>query len=145
MQTRFQQAAILVAALALVGGCGPQRPETVAVRGRILFDGSPPPKPGMIYFAPVEPAEGFPGRPGRAEFDSEGNFRTTSFEGPDGLVPGRYRVGVDCWDRPPRAEGPPARSLVPPAYREPASSPLELVIESGTRSMTVEWDLKSNP
>ncbi len=149
MTLLFRRALSLACVVAIlvptIAGCGPRRPETVAVRGRILFDGTPPPKPGMIYFAPLEPAEGFPRRPGRAEFDTQGNFRATTFDGADGLIPGVYRVGVDCWDRPPQAEGPPARSLVPPAYREPALSPLELVVESGTRSMTVDWDLKSNP
>ncbi len=127
-----------------MAGCGPQRPETVAVRGRVLFDGQPPPKEGMVYFAPLEPAEGFPRRPGRAEFDAQGHFRATTFDGTDGLIPGHYRIGVDCWETLPQAEGPPAVSLVPAAYREPSTSGLELVVEPGARSMTVEFDLRAN-
>ncbi len=137
-------ACVLTTVLLPIAGCGPSRPETVSVRGRVLFNGQAPPKEGMIYFAPLEPAEGFPRRPGRAEFDAQGYFRAGSFSGTDGLVPGRYRVGVDCWDRLPRAEGPPAKSFVPHAYREPATSPLELVVEPGARSMDVEFDLQTN-
>jgi hypothetical protein len=136
-------ACLLAVVLVVAAGCGPRRPETVAVRGRVLFDGQPPPRPGMIYFAPLEPAEGFPRRPGRAEFDTQGHFQATTFEGGDGLIPGQYRIGVDCWNTLPRAEGPPATSLVPRAYREPATSPLELRVEPGAGSMTVEFDLLS--
>ncbi|MDY0169213.1 MAG: hypothetical protein RBS80_21905 [Thermoguttaceae bacterium] len=128
-----------------IAGCGPRRPETVAVQGRVLFDGQPPPKEGMVYFAPLEPAEGFPRRPGRAEFDAQGKFRATTFDGGDGLIPGRYRVGIDCWEILPQADGPPAKSLVPAAYREPATSGLELVVEPGARSMTVEFDVVAAP
>ncbi len=135
----------ILAVVALVmGGCGPRRPETVGVRGRVLFDGQPPPGEGMVYFAPLEPAEGFPRRPGRAEFDAQGYFRATSFDGGDGLVPGHYRVGIDCWETLPRAEGPPAKSHVPNRYREPATSGLELVVEPGARSMTAEFDVQIN-
>jgi len=131
--------------LVAICGCGPDRPETVSVEGRVLFEGQPPPKPGMIYFAPLEPAEGFPRRPGRAEFDAQGHFRATTFDGADGLIPGRYRVGVDCWETLPQAEGPPAVSLVPAPYREPGSSPLELVVEPGSGALTVEFDLVADP
>jgi hypothetical protein len=51
----------------------------------------------MVYFAPVEVAEGFPRRPGRGRFDRDGEFIITSFSESDGLVPGTYRVRVECW------------------------------------------------
>lgn len=134
--------ALLLAALA---GCGPRRPETVSVSGRVFFDGQPPPKPGMIYFAPLEPAEGFPRRPGRAAFDTDGHFIVTTFTESDGLMPGRYRVGIDCWQTPPQAEGPPAVSLVPEAYREPGSSGLELVVEPGAAAITADFNIPGTP
>ena len=135
----------LFAAMVAMSGCGPRRPETVAVRGRVLFDGQAPPREGMVYFAPLEPAEGFPRRPGRAEFDAQGDFRATTFDAGDGLIPGHYRVGIDCWETLPRAEGPRAVSLVPAAYREPGTSGLELVVEPGARSLTVEFNVRASP
>ncbi|MDZ7617319.1 MAG: hypothetical protein U1E05_09955 [Patescibacteria group bacterium] len=56
-------------------------------------------------------------------------------------MPGRYRVGIDCWRTPPQADGPPAVSLVPEAYREPSSSGLELVVEPGDAAITADFDI----
>jgi hypothetical protein len=124
-----------------LGGCGPQRPETVRVSGRVLCNGQPLPKPGVVYFAPVEAAEGFTLRPGKGEFDERGYFSATTWESGDGLMPGRYKVAFDCWERPPSAEGPPPKNHVPQRYREPAESPIELTVAAGSGPLDVEWDL----
>jgi len=143
MPTRRVGPAVIVALLlAALTGCGPARPKTVAVDGRVLFDGQRPPQPGMVYFAPLEPAAGYPRRPGRAAFDADGRFRATSFNDGDGLVPGRYRVAFDCWASPPKAEGLPSKGLVPPPYDNPGTSPLELVVKPDAGSLTVEFDLR---
>ena len=134
----------IVFAASLIG-CGSGRPETVYVGGTVTIDGKAPTKPGMIYFAPTEPAEGFPRRPGRATFDTDGRFCATTFVDGDGLIPGHYRVGIDCWQTPPLAEGPPAVSLVPDAYREPGSSGMELVVEPGVRSVTADYNVPTTP
>jgi hypothetical protein len=49
----------------LVTGCGENR-GLVPVRGRVTFDGGPPPKPGWLNFGPTKPADGFVQRPGQA-------------------------------------------------------------------------------
>lgn len=73
--------------------------------------------------------------------DDAGQLRAL-IDGADGLIPGHYRVGIDCWETLPQAGGPPAKSLVPARYREPATSGLELVVELGARPMTVEFDVR---
>ena len=47
-----------------------------------------------------EPAAGMPIRPAWARFSTAGEFRPTSFSPGDGLVPGRYRVSIEAWDKP---------------------------------------------
>lgn len=102
-------AATLVAAIGCKDG-----PQTVPVSGRVTLDGGPWPRRGMLFFAPVEPAEGFPRRPGVADFQEDGVFEATSFEPGDGLLPGKYLVNVECWEVPPSmGPGPPAKSAVP--------------------------------
>ena len=85
-------------------GCGPSRPTTIPVRGTVTFNGGPPPAEGMITFPCIEPAPGFDRRPGRARFDTSGKYSATSFVDGDGLVPGTYRVRVECWKVAPSME-----------------------------------------
>ena len=98
--------------MAVTIGCGTDRPDTVKASGTVTFDGGKPPAGGMIFFAPITVAEGFPRRPGRATFDTDGTFTVTSFSDGDGLVPGTYRVSVECWQTPPDAAGTPGISYV---------------------------------
>ena len=68
----------------------------------------------MLFFAPSEPAEGFPRRPGTADFNEDGEFEASSFKTGDGLLPGKYVVNVECWEVPPSmGAGPPAKTAVP--------------------------------
>ena len=55
--------------LLLLAGCGDNRPTTVPVTGTVTFRGGPMPEKGMMFFTVLEPAEGFPARPGVADFD----------------------------------------------------------------------------
>jgi hypothetical protein len=113
----------------------------VPVRGKITLGGGQWPKPGLLYFTIEEPAEGLPGRPGTAKFDTDGNFTVTSFDEGDGLIPGTYKIGVECWEVPPTMEGPPAKSYVSPVYESPATSGLTLIVEPGSQAVTLTWDV----
>ncbi|MBI3465248.1 MAG: hypothetical protein HY000_19655 [Planctomycetes bacterium] len=92
----------------------------------MTFDGGPCPKPGTLYFTPIEPAAGYTMRPGVGHFDIDGQFTATTFESGDGLIPGRYQVGVDCWEVEPNSDGIPAVSHVSEKYRDPATSGFEI-------------------
>jgi hypothetical protein len=132
----------VVLALAGLAGCGRHGPEVVPVEGKITYSGGPWPQGGNLYFTPVESATGFPMRPGSAEFGLDGRFTVTSFKPGDGLVPGRYHVGVECWVSPPvMGSKSPAKSAVPANYRSPATSGLELNVRPDQRKVTVEWDV----
>ncbi len=126
----------------LAVGCGSDGPETVQVRGKITFGGGEWPKPGMLYFASVKTAEGLPGRPGRARFDTRGNFKVTTFAEDDGLIPGQYKVGVECWEVEPAMDNPQAaKSYVPQEFQSPMTSGLELNVVPGQSAIELQWDV----
>ncbi len=124
----------------LVAGCGPKRPETIPVSGRVTFGGAAPPAPGAIYFATLEPAEGFARRPGSAEFDASGNYEVKSFEGTKGLVPGTYRARVECWKVAPEMGVSPGVSHVPANF-----SPPELTVSIDAGSIDYDIDVPAAP
>ena len=97
---------ILLALLVFTLACGPDRPTTVPVSGTVTFSGSPPPAEGMLTFAPIAAAEGYPKRGGRARFDTQGTYVVETFAAGDGLIPGTYRVTVDCWKEAPTMDRP---------------------------------------
>ena len=128
--------------LGLAGGCGSRGPEVVPVEGTITYGGGAWPRPGTLYFTPAEPAADLPRRPGYATFGVNGKFQATSFSSNDGLVPGRYRVGVESWESPPRmGKRPTPKSSVPAKFQSPATSGLELEVRSGQRRVSVQWDV----
>ena len=121
-------------------GCGGRDVELVDVEGYVTLDGQPPPGPGTIFFLPIEAFGGQPLRPSRANFDSDGFFRASAFNDADGLIPARYRVGIYCWETEPTIEGPPAKSYIPQHYTVAGTSGLELIVESGVRS--ISWNAR---
>jgi len=123
-------------------GCGSGGPDVVPVVGRVTLAGGGWGRPGMIFFAPVEPAAGFPRLPGMADVDEEGNFRATTQPNRDGLTPGTYRVGLEMWEVPPTMGGPPAKSYLPQKYQSAATSGLEVVVPAdGGETIEVSWDI----
>lgn len=133
------QRALVCAMACLAIGCGPDRPHMVPVHGTITFDGQPPPTDGAIYFAPLEVADGGARRPGRAMFDTSGRYRATSFETADGLVPGTYRVRVECWKTLP-AMGRGGESYVPEGFELP-----DLTIPADARQIEHDVDIPAAP
>jgi hypothetical protein len=109
--------AVWIAALMLGGlsGCGTQGPKVVPVEGTVTFAGGPCPASGTVFFAPVTVPSDLPRRPARGQFDSNGRLTVTSFRADDGLVPGTYRVSVDCWQEPP-TDISSGKSFVPADY-----------------------------
>ena len=119
----------------LVGCGGSNLPQTVPVQGRVTFAGGDCPGPGTVNFAPLEA----PRHPGRADFDTDGQFTVRSFRDSDGLVPGRYRTRVECWKVPP-AMGEPGVSYLPDDFETP-----ELVIDSDSRGpIEVAYDVPAS-
>lgn len=132
----------VLTALILIAGCGGEDLQVVPVEGRVTLAGGGWGRPGIIYFAPSEPAPGFPRLPGMGDVDTGGNFRATTQPDRMGLVPGTYRVSLEIWEVPPTMGGPPAKSYVPRQYQTAATSGLEIVVpaKSGGK-VEVQWDI----
>ena len=131
---------------AIVSGCGDaasKTPNTVAVSGTVTFDGGEWPAPGSLFFRVVEPAGGFPKKSGSAEFGTDGQFIANTFVEGDGLIPGRYEVGVNCWAEPYKMGDPsPRQSHVPKEYRDPATSGFVVVVDAdASEEMSLELDV----
>jgi hypothetical protein len=118
-------------------GCGKNGLPLVPVRGKITFNGGPPPAVGTVSFTPISVDPGLPNRPGRAAFDKEGNFQVTSFKENDGLIPGKYHPQVSCWMGAPSSNDPSSfdrLNYVPKTFQpEPivvnaSDGPVEIVI-----------------
>lgn len=127
--------------LILCWGCSKSPLEMVPVSGRITMDGGPLPVPGMIWFAPIEVPEGLPKRPAAGKFDTDGEFSVRSFRPGDGLIPGKYRVWIQCLKEPVSAGLPRGVSYIAEDYDWP-----ELLIERGTtEAVEVNYDVPANP
>ncbi len=133
--------AVVVAALLACAGCRSERPSTVPVSGRVTFDGDAPPTAGRLYFRIDPPPPGFPPRPTVATFDRWGHFHVATPEGRNGLAPGRYTITVECWETPPKKDGPPSRSYVPHHYQCPTCTDLVVDIGPDERSRFLELDV----
>ncbi|MGL4514664.1 MAG: hypothetical protein ACRCT8_16365 [Lacipirellulaceae bacterium] len=132
----------VLAVLTLAAGCGGDRLEVVPVEGRVTQAGGGWGRPGLIYFAPVDPAPGFPRLPGMGEVDTEGRFRATTQPNRNGLVPGKYRVCFDMWEVPPTMGGPPPKSYLPKKYQAAATSGLEIDVPADASGpVEVSWDI----
>ena len=122
-------------------GCSKSPLEMVPVSGRITMDDGPLPVSGMIWFVPLDVPEGLPMRPAASKFETDGEFSARSFEPGDGLVPGRYRIWIQCLKEPISIERPEGVSYIDTSYEWP-----ELVIERGTtEAVVVNYDVPANP
>jgi hypothetical protein len=116
---------IVLLGCVILGGCGQSR---VPIHGKVTLGGGPWPKPGSVRFVRVdaEPDASDPSM--SAKFGTDGRF---ALEPPDadGLVPGTYRVAVECWEEEP-VYGP-GRAYVPDSYTDAKTSGWEITIEPG--------------
>jgi hypothetical protein len=80
---------VLVLVAALVAGCGPTRPETAQVGGRVTYRGKPV-VAGQIMFYPEE------GRPAASAIAPDGTYRLGTFSATDGATPGHHRVTIQA-------------------------------------------------
>lgn len=127
--------ALFLLAAPTIMGCGPDRPTTVPVKGRVTFQGQAPPAAGSLMFAPREAAAGYDLRPAFGTFDEQGNVSVTTFTDNDGLVPGRYEVKVECWRVPP-TETTPGESHVPPNFVAP-----EINVDESSKQVDLAVDV----
>ena len=134
----------------VAGGCGPSRPATATVSGRVTFNGKPV-AAGQIVFYPET------GRPAMSAINADGRYHLTTFKSGDGAMLGRHRVTIEATrvssgptmpktmeeemnghgfapSGPPRVEW-----LAPVKYSNLQTSPLTAEVKSGEN--TINFDL----
>jgi hypothetical protein len=124
-----------------LGGCDSRGLPMVPVRGKITYGKGDWPKPGVIYFTGKDVAKGVPLRPAVGHFDVHGNIKVNSFEEGDGLVAGRYKLGIECWEIPPGVNGSPGKSYVPKKYQSASTSGLEVTADSSAGTVQLDIDI----
>ncbi len=143
-------------ALTLTVGCGPDRPETLPVSGRVTVDGKPLER-GKVVFYPEE------GRSSIGAIGTDGSYTLTTFETGDGALPGKHRVTIRSTrvtqpanlpksfeeELGTRADGPSMmdgkatlESLVPGRYSRRKTTPLTAEVAPGKE--TFDFSLKSD-
>ena len=131
---------VVLAFVACLGGCGNPH-GTVKVTGRVTVDGEAPPGEGTITFTVVEPEDGFPSRPAMARFGKDGTYSTTTYDPGDGLLPGTYKVAVECYETAPNMEGIPVKSFIDSKFINGDTSGLELTVKSGSKPIEFNIDV----
>jgi len=109
---RVARIQLLLLGSLVLGGCGDGRPETIPVRGRITWNGSPV-SGGRIMFYPEH------GRPAMGVIGSDGHYSLDTFE------PGRHRVTIHATQT--------AESGGPKSFAE------ELSGVSGVAEVNLQW------
>jgi hypothetical protein len=99
-------ACVRLAAIITCVGCSNDKLVTIPVSGHVTFGGGACPAEGTIVFSPVAVEKSLTRRPGTARFQQDGAFTVTSFREGDGLLPGRYRPIISCWEGEPRNDDP---------------------------------------
>lgn len=126
---------LAVFVLVCFSGCGKNNALTKQVRGQVTFEGAAPLAEGQITLAPIEGAPTYPRRPASGDFDKSGTFRLTTFTKDDGIIPGKYRVNINCWREPPTLKTKLSANYVPADFKfevtidANASEPVELRID----------------
>ena len=132
---------LVILAVACAAGCGNPN-GTVKVTGKVSIGGQPPPAEGRVTFTVVKPADGFPNRPAMAKFGTDGKYSATTYDPGDGLLPGSYKIFVECYETPPNMEGKPVKSHVDKKYMNGETSGLELLIEPKSKPIDFDIDIE---
>ena len=119
-------------------GCGSADSDLVPLKGRVTLDGGPWPVPGFITFAGES-------RPLSVPFDQQGNFEASAYQGKKGVVPGTYKIGIECYEVQPTFDNPEAgKSVVPEKYQNPGTSGLEVTLELGSPVTDYKLDIPTS-
>ena len=139
--SRLLLSAVAVCVVACSSGCGNPH-GTVKVSGAVTVKGANPPGPGTLSFTTAEAAPGFPQRPAMAKFGTDGKYEVTSFDPGDGLVPGKYKLAIECYETPPNMQGKPVKSYIDAKYMNGETSGFELDVQPKARPITFNVDLE---
>lgn len=129
---------LLLVLCPLFAACS-ELPPTVPVEGKVTLNGEP--IPGCeVTFHPAQ------GRPGMGRTDDQGHFVLSTFEGPDGAVPGQHKVTVVKFEEIPGPADNPYkqyRNLMSEDLATKRTTPLSAAVERGKENnFTFELEQK---
>jgi len=125
----------LVLVVAFLAGCGDSGPPKVQVKGKITYAGGDWPKPAVLDFVMLKPAEGMPNQTTSAEIKADGNFDVK-------LIPAEYAINITCWEVEMQPDNPQSgKSYIPDAYLRGDKRP-KVSVPLGTKApITVNFDI----
>lgn len=136
------QSRCTIVAIALIAlGCQDDPLAKVRVHGIVTFDGGPCPAAGRVTFSPIEVANGAPRRPAAGVFETDGAYEAMSFRPGDGLIPGKYLVGVACFDPAKLSGAPSDQEFMAASYVADDFQPAELIVEPGSGPIEFNFDV----
>lgn len=90
---------LVAACCLLLAGCT-QQSATAPVEGTVTFNGQPV-SLGQVIFQPISAEDkNYPGKPARANVQSDGTYSLTTFEEADGALLGMHRVTFELGPQP---------------------------------------------
>ena len=128
-------ARLFCAAVVMLSGCKRDDglPECAPVSGKVTI-GDEPLASAMVTFHPAGE-----GNRGQSATDVDGTYTLTTYGTEDGAIVGQHSVTVERHIPPmpsqPGGKLPSAKSVVPPKYHVPSSSPLKFEVKSGTNNV----------
>lgn len=134
---------------AILTGCGDEEPGLVDVSGVVTWEGRPVGS-GNIVFTPESGAASVPDSKGphvaTSFLDADGSFRMTTFKLHDGVIPGKYRVGIDTSPPAPvedlsGANASQETGPVPARYADPIQSGLTATIDQSNSTQKLDFNL----
>ncbi len=132
--SNMQMAVILVGALLVLTGCD-SGPEMVPIHGQVFYQDKPLAFGAVMLQSPR-------GQPATGLIQPDGTFVLTTFDSEDGVVLGKQKVRITCYEsqQPDSQKSPSSQraepmglgaSLIPKKYTSYASSGFEVDIEPG--------------
>ncbi len=129
---RLSLALCVIGTLVFSGCSKSDAPQTAIVEGRVLMNGLPVPKIGVVFF----PVGSGPFSSGNT--DENGNFKLTTVKPNDGAVVGKHRVAFGAAEE---SESEYARKTLPARYGSPETSLMTAEVIAGQVNK-VEFELK---
>ena len=140
IRSPFPAQSLLAVLVLVLAGCGDSGPKMISVHGKITFDGGECPAEGTIIFSPIETPAGVAKRPGSGKFSKDGAFTITSYKDRpnSGLLPGRYRVRIECISgQPPQRPG----GFEEVSYIAAKYKPEELTVPEDEDDIEINYDI----
>jgi len=135
---------VCMMSLWVLPGCGganrpANRPETVLTSGTVMYQGKPVAGATVTFVAESPASQSTPARGAVGRTDESGQFKLTTFDPGDGVIPGNYRVTVAKMDATAVAENPdptlppppPPKSVLPEKFADPNTSGLTAEVKQG--------------